>query len=144
MTAPPGRPRARFRELAEANRRAFAGASVPETDVLDALNRRHLAVLEQHRPGGFIMLHLGHARHGHGRPFCAPLDVEIPESLGAFRSPYFSIQLPEQQRIWCGIVWLERNRGCYACVQWAYTIADMRGWRQPRRLGELLEAAPHG
>lgn len=133
----------RFRSLHEANRRAQAGAGVSESDVLDAMNRRHLAVLEQQVGGGGIVPHLGIARGGRGRPFCAS-DQIARESLGAFRSPYFSLRLPESQRIWCGIAWLELNRGCEECIHQAYAYADARGWPQPRQLGELLTGAPRG
>lgn len=133
----------RFRSLHEANRRAQAGAGVSEADVLDAMNRRHIGVLEQQVGAGAIVLHLGVSRGGRGRPFCAP-DMIAREALGAFRSPYFSMRLPESQRIWCGISWLEQNRGCEECTHIAYAYADRQGWPQPRRLGELLEGAPRG
>jgi hypothetical protein len=126
-------------ELHRANRRALAGAGLNEQLVLDALNRRHVGVLEQPLAAGAIMLHIGLARHGAGHPFCAP-KIIARESLGAFRSPYFSPKLKESQRIWCGIVWLEQNRGCPSCIEAAYKFADEHGWKQPRRLGELLAA----
>ena len=126
-------------ERDRANRRALLGAGLNEELVLEALNRRHIAVLEQQLGVGAIMLHLGFARHGAGRPLCAPT-VTTRESLGAFRSPYFSPRLKESQRIWCGIVWLEQNRGCTGCIEAAYKLADERGWRQPHRLAELLAA----
>jgi hypothetical protein len=138
--------RNKLRERAVANARAIAGAGVGEDEILDAMNRWHLAVLEQRLAGGSVDLHLGMARHGKGLPFCVaeahhahgkPL-VWAPEGLGAFRSPYFSLKLPEQQRWWCGIVWLEQNRGCPSCIGLAYRFADEEGWPQPKRLGELL------
>lgn len=136
------RARPRHRELSHANHRAIAGAGIPEADVLEAMNKLHVAVLEQPLGGGGIQIHLGLARHGKGRPFCTAghggPTIIARESLGAFRSPYFSIRLPEQQRWWCGIVWLEQNRGCPSCVSRAYQYADEQGWAQPRRLGELL------
>lgn len=138
------RNRLRARELA--NVRAVAGAGVGEDEILDAMNRWHLAVLEQPLAGGSLDLHLGFARHGRGLPFCVAEahtlhgkpKVWARESLGAFRSPYFSMQLPEPQRWWCGVVWLEQNRGCPTCVGLAYRFADEEGWPQPKRLGELL------
>lgn len=133
--------RARHRSLARANARALAGAGIPEDQVLEAMNRWHLGVLEQQLAGGAIDLHLGLARHGRGVPFCTAGSKPViwaREGLGAFRSPYFSMQLPEAQRWWCGIVWLEQNRGCPTCIQRAYQYADEQGWRQPRRLGDLL------
>lgn len=133
------------RALNRANIRALAGAGVPESDVLEAMNRWHLAVLEQPLLGGALQLHLGLARGGKGVPFCTTTienhgkpRVWARESLGAFRSPYFSIRLPEPQRWWCGIVWLEQNRGCESCVACAYKWADEEGWAQPKRLGDLL------
>jgi hypothetical protein len=126
-------------ELNRANARALAGSGLSEGLVLEALNRRHLAVLEEPRAGGAVHLHVGHARHGTGRPLCTPA-VSLRESLGAFRSPYFSPRLRESQRIWCAIVWLEQNRGCSRCIELAYAHADEQGWKQPRRLGELLAA----
>lgn len=142
---------ARYRKTAHkaramANARALAGAGVGEDEVLKAMNERHLAVLEQQLGGGFTMLHLGLAKGGKGLPFCvgeahtlhnAPL-VWAREGLGALRSPYFSVKLPEQQRWWCGIVWLEQNRGCESCVRLAYQFAEENGWPQPKRLGDLL------
>lgn len=138
------RNRLRQRELA--NIRAIQGAGVGEDQILDAMNRWHLGVLEQQLAAGAIDLHLGYARHGHGMPFCVAEahvlegkpKVSARESLGAFRSPYFSMNLPEQQRWWCGIVWLEQNRGCPSCTRLAYQFADEEGWPQPKRLGELL------
>lgn len=138
------RNRLRQRELA--NIRALAGAGVGEDEILQAMNEWHMAVLEQPLAGGAIQIHLGLARGGKGIPFCTttiehvgkPL-VWARESLGAFRSPYFSMKLPEQQRWWCGIVWLEQNRGCSDCIACAYKWADEEGWKQPKRLGELLE-----
>lgn len=133
--------RTRHRERELANIRALAGAGVREDTVLAAMNRWHLAVLEQQLGGGHVDLHLGLARHGRGVPFCTAGSrpfVWARESLGAFRSPYFSMDLPEQQRWWCGIVWLEQNRGCPSCIARAYQWADEEGWRQPRRLGDLL------
>lgn len=128
-----------LKHLHEANRRALAGAGLTEALVLEAMNRAHIGVLEQQLAAGAVNLHLGIARHGAGRPFCAPEQV-ARESLGAFRSPYFSPKLKESQRIWCGIVWLEQNRGCPSCIERAYAYADERGWAQPKRLGELLAA----
>jgi hypothetical protein len=137
--------RQRFRELDRANARALAGAGVPESDVLEVLNRWHLGVLGQKLAGGALMLHLGLARPGRGAPLCTAGDprdpkqrIWAPEQLGAFRSPYFSIRLPEPQRWWCGIVWLEQNRGCQECVHRAYKWADDEGWAQPRALGDQL------
>lgn len=124
--------------------RALAGAGVGEDEILDAANKWHLAVLEQRLAGGAIDLHLGYAKHYKGLPFCvaeAGTEIWAREGLGAFRSPYFSIRLPEQQRWWCGIVWLEQNRGCPSCIRLAYQFADENGWKQPRRLGELLGLA---
>ena len=139
--------RGRFRERSRANARAMSGAGVPEDDVLEAMNRRHLGVVEQPLAGGAIDIHLALAQYGKGIPFCVaegyhygrnPL-LYARESLGAFRSPYFSIRLPEQQRWWCGIVWLEQNRGCPSCIRLAYQFADENGWPQPKRLAELLD-----
>ena len=129
-----------------ANELAQAGAGVDEDIILEAANRWHLAVLEQRLGGGGIQIHLGMARGYRGVAFCvgeaahqgAPM-IWARESLGAFRSPYFSMKLPEDQRWWCGIVWLEQNRGCPSCIRLAYQFADENGWKQPRRLGELLE-----
>jgi hypothetical protein len=137
------RNRLKQRELA--NIRAFAGAGINEDEILDAMNHWHLAVLEQQLGGGAVHIHLGYARHGKGVPFCTAVleaagapRIWARESLGAFRSPYFSIKLPEKQRWWCGIVWLEQNRGCPDCIDCAYKWADEQGWPQPRQLGELL------
>ena len=141
--------RMRTRHLARqlANVRAFAGAGVGEDEVLAAMNRRHIGVLEQQLAAGALDLHLGLALHGKGVPFCVgwshhtkgtPL-LEAREGLGAFRSPYFSMKLPERQRWWCGIMWLELNRGCPTCISLAYQFADEEGWPQPKRLGDLLE-----
>lgn len=130
---------AALKPLHDANRRALAGAGLNEAMILEAMNRAHIGVLEQQLAGGAVQLHLGIARHGAGRPLCAPEQI-ARESLGAFRSPYFSPKLKESQRIWCGIMWLELNRGCPSCVQLAYKYADERGWAQPKRLGELLAA----
>lgn len=134
--------KARHRERARANARALAGAGVDEDELLDAMNKVHLAVLEQPLAGGGLDIHLGLAQYGRGVPFCTAAvgaKVWAREALGAFRSPYFSMRLPENQRWWCGIAWLELNRGCPTCIDYAYRYARDQGFKQPTRLGELLE-----
>jgi hypothetical protein len=143
MSGDPVTRRPLHRELERANARAYAGAGISEAETLEAMNRQHVAVLEQQLGGGAVMLHLGLARHGRGRPFCAPR-VWAREALGAFRSPYFSMYRPEPERWECGIRWLELNRGCEQCVDHAYAYVRQLGWKVPRTLGRLLEGAPRG
>lgn len=99
---------------------------------LQDTNAPHLAILVEHRPGGFEHTHAGIARGRRGTTMCS--NQILPVFGIPAEDPNFALHLRDGWRHRYAEAFLELNRGCPRCLEVLYAIAREVGWAKPKSL----------